>query len=170
MFRIGEHVIHPGQGVCTITGFDEAAPNPMIILESKQGHARTRMKYPLSQSDRLHATVSREEAERVMENYDAIECDSFTERNSSLEESHFKQLLKQGVPETLRVAKTMRLRIMEAESRDKKPSSYYTRVLKEAHRRSVEELAVALGVSESDIERRFAGVADIDEFLDPSSN
>ena len=28
------------------------------------------------------------------------------------------------------------------------------RVLKEAHRRSVEELAVALGVSEDDIEKR----------------
>ncbi len=55
MFSIGEHVIHPGQGVCTVTGFDEDAPTPMIILECKQGHAKTRMMYPLAQSDRLHA-------------------------------------------------------------------------------------------------------------------
>ena len=25
MFRIGEHVIHPGQGVCTVTGYEGAA-------------------------------------------------------------------------------------------------------------------------------------------------
>ena len=33
MFRIGEHVIHPGQGVCTVTGIEEDATPPMIILE-----------------------------------------------------------------------------------------------------------------------------------------
>lgn len=154
MFSIGEHVIHPGQGVCTVTGIDEDAPQPMIILECKQGHARTRMMYPLAQSDRLHATVSREEAERLIENYADIECDTFTERNSSLEESHFKQLIKEGAPATVQVAKTMRQRIRDAERRAKKPSSYYARVLKEAHRRSVEELAVAIGVSEEAIEER----------------
>ena len=158
MFSIGEHVIHPGQGVCTVTGIDEDAPTPMIILECKQGHAKTRMQYPLAQSDRLHPTVSREEAEDLIEHYDAIECDTFTERNSSLEESYFKKLIKEGAPATVRVAKTMRYRIRDAERHAKKPSSYYTRVLKEAHRRSVEELAVAIGVSEEDIEERLAVV------------
>lgn len=156
MFRIGEHVIHPGQGVCTVMGYDEGGTAPMIVLECKQGHARTRMLYPVSQSDRLHPTVSREEAEQLLEGYGAMECDSFTERNSSLEESHFKQLMKHGMPDTMRVAKTMRHRIREAERLSKKPSSYYSRVLKEAHRRSIEELAVALGCSEEDVEARFA--------------
>lgn len=153
MFEIGEHVIHPGQGVCTVTGFDDNGPAPMIVLESKQGHAKTRMLYPVAQSDRLHPTVTREEAQRIIDHYSEMECDTFTERNSSLEESHFKQLLKQGAPATVRVAKTMRHRIAEAERRDKKPSSYYMRVLKEAHRRSVEELAVALEVTEDEIEQ-----------------
>ncbi|MBM6953491.1 CarD family transcriptional regulator [Enorma phocaeensis] len=156
MFEIGEHVIHPGQGVCTVTGYDDAGPAPMIILECKQGHAKTRMMYPVAQSDRLHPTVSREEAQDILDHYDSIECDTFTERNSSLEESYFKQQLKQGVPETVRVAKTMRHRIAEAQAADKKPSSYYSRVLKEAHRRSVEELAVALEISEDDVEEIFA--------------
>lgn len=158
MFSIGEHVIHPGQGVCTVTGFDEDSPTPMIILECKQGHAKTRMKYPLAQSDRLHATVSREEAENLIEHYGDIECDPFTERNSQLEESHFKQLIKQGAPATVQVAKTMRYRIRDAMRHSRKPSSYYTRVLKEAHRRSVEELAVAIGCTEEDIEERLAQV------------
>ena len=39
-------------------------------------------------------------------------------------------------------------RIRQAEEADKKPSSYYMRVLKEAKRRSIEEFAVALGVTE----------------------
>ena len=116
------------------------------------------MQYPLAQSDRLHATISREVAEDLIENYADIECDTFTERNSSLEESYFKKLIKEGAPATVRVAKTMRYRIRDAERRAKKPSTYYARVLKEAHRRSVEELAVAIGVSEEDIEERLAVV------------
>lgn len=156
MFEVGEHVIHPGQGVCTVMGIDESSPTPMIILECKQGHAKTRMLYPLSQSARLHPAIDRELAERLLSDYDALECDSFTERNSSLEEQHFKQLIKQGAPETMRVAKTMRRRIRSAEARGKKPSSYYTRVLKEAHKRIVEELAVSIGCTEEEIEARIS--------------
>ena len=155
MFQVGEHVIHPGQGVCTVTGFDSDAPTPMIILECRQGHAKTRMKYPISQCGRLHPAISRDEAERLIEGYAELECDPFTERNSALEETHFKQLIKHGAPDTVRVAKTMRERICEAERRNRKPSSYYSRVLKEAHRRSIEELAVALGCTEEAVEQRF---------------
>ncbi len=156
MFEIGSHVIHPGQGICTVTGYDDQGAAPMIVLECKQGHAKTLMLYPVSQSDRLHAAISREEAQHVLDTYDDIECDPFTERNSSLEEMHFRQLIKQGVPETIRVAKTMRSRILDAERHSKKPSSYYARVLKEAHRRSVEELAVALECTEEQIEEVLA--------------
>lgn len=154
MFGIGEHIIHPGQGVCTVIGFTEDGPQPMMILEAKKGHARTRMLYPLAQEGRLHPCISAGEAEALIETYDQLECDCFTERNSSLEEAYFKQQLKLGAPETVRVAKTMRRRIRDAEARDKKPSSYYTRVLKEAHRRSLEELAVALGIEEDEVDAR----------------
>ena len=156
MFKIGEHVVHPGQGVCTVMGFRDDTPQPMILLEAKSGHAKTIMMYPMAQSDRLHPTISREDAEHLLENYADIKCDDYTERNSSLEESHFKQQLKLGAPETVRVAKTMIKRIQDAEAADKKPSSYYMRVLKEAKRRSIEEFAVALGVSEDDAEHRLA--------------
>ena len=156
MFEIGQHVIHPGQGVCTVVGFRDDTPQPMVLLEARQGHAQTILMYPVAQADRLHAAISREDAENLLANYADLECDSFTERNSSLEESHFKQQLKLGAPETVRVAKTMIKRIQDAEAADKKPSSYYMRVLKEAKRRSVEEFAVALGVSEEDAENRLA--------------
>ena len=86
MFSIGEHIIHPGQGVCTVMGYEDA-PSPMIILEAKRGHAKTRMMYPVAQQDRLHTCISREVAERLLDDYDEIEVDPFTERNSSLEET-----------------------------------------------------------------------------------
>ena len=156
MFEIGQHVIHPGQGVCTVVGFRDDTPQPMVLLEAKQGHAQTILMYPVAQADRLHAAISREDAESLLANYADLECDTFTERNSSLEESHFKQQLKLGAPETVRVAKTMIKRIHDAEAADKKPSSYYMRVLKEAKRRSIEEFAVALGVSEEDAENRLS--------------
>ena len=156
MFEIGQHVIHPGQGVCTVVGFRDDTPQPMVLLEAKQGHAQTILMYPVAQADRLHAAISREDAENLLANYADLECDTFTERNSSLEESHFKQQLKLGAPETVRIAKTMIKRIQDAEAADKKPSSYYMRVLKEAKRRSIEEFAVALGVSEDDAEHRLA--------------
>ena len=50
-------------------------------------------------------------------------------------------------------------RIRQAEEADKKPSSYYMRVLKEAKRRSIEEFAVALGVTEEAAEARLAQAA-----------
>lgn len=159
MFEIGEHVIHPGQGVCTVVGFREDTPQPMIMLQAKSGHATTMMLYPMAQSDRLHATITREAAEDILANYHDIECDTFTERNASLEESYFKQELKKGAPTTVRVAKTMRHRIAAAEGKGKKPSTYYTRVMKEARRRSVEEFAVALGVSDEEAEAKLAAAA-----------
>ena len=161
MFKIGEHLIHPGQGVCTVMGFRDDTPQPMILLEAKSGHAKTIIMYPVAQSDKLHPTISRDDAEDILANYGAIEVDDFTERNSSLEETYFKQELKQGAPATVRVAKTMRHRIDQAIANDKKPSSYYTRVLKEAQRRSVEEFAVALDCSEEDAAARFEAVAGI---------
>lgn len=159
MFHIGEHVIHPGQGVCTVTGFTDDGPHPMILLTAKTGHAETHLMYPLDQQDRLHTIISREDAEQLLGNYADLDVDTFTERNSSLEETHFKKQLKLGAPETVRVVKTMHRRINEAEARGKKPSSYYSRVLKEARRRSVEEFAIALEAEEAAVEQLFVRAA-----------
>ena len=154
MFNIGEHIIHPGQGVCTVMGFEES-PTPMLVLVAASGRSRTRLLYPVAQADRLHPAISREEALELIEHYDELECDPFTERNASLEEAHFKSMLKHGAPDTVRVVKTMRARIAEAEAHDKKPSSYYARVLKEARRRSLAELACALDTSEDEVAQMF---------------
>ena len=67
MFEIGQHVIHPGQGVCTVTGFTEDVAHPMILLRAKSGHAETHLMYPLAQQSRLHAIISREDAEDLID-------------------------------------------------------------------------------------------------------
>lgn len=163
MFEIGQHVIHPGQGVCTVVGFTDDTPTPMIILHAKSGHAATQLMYPQTQQDRLHSAISREAAEDMLAHYHDLSVDTFTERNSSLEETHFKQQIKLGAPETVRVFKTMRQRIAHAEKIGKKPSSYYSRILKESRRRAVEELAVALDLAEADADERLIAAVSADE-------
>ena len=155
MYEIGQHVIHPGQGVCTVCGYEEN-PSPMIVLTARCGNTDTKMLYPVSLEDRLHPCIDADQAKALLDNYAAIECDPYHERNASLEETYFKRQLKQGAPVTVQVAKTMRQRIQDAEDHDKKPSSYYARILKEAHRRVVEEFAVALDMSEDECERELS--------------
>lgn len=155
MFSVGEHVIHPGQGVCTVMGFTEDAPSPMIILASKSGHSGTHLMYPQSQQSRLHSVISAQDARALMDAYDTLEVDNYTDRNSSLEEAYFKQQVKLGAPTTVRIVKTMHTRIDAAHAAGKKPCSYYTRVLKEARRRAVEELSAALGMPEETVQSTY---------------
>lgn len=159
MFSIGQHVIHPGQGVCTVVGFRDDTPQPMLLLETKQGHAQTILMYPVAQADRLHAAISQQDAEHLLSHYVSW---SATPLPSAIARSRRRTLSSSSSwarPETVRVAKTMMHRIRQAEEADKKPSSYYMRVLKEAKRRSIEEFAVALGVTEEAAEARLAQAA-----------
>ena len=144
MFTVGERVIHPGQGLCTVVGFKDA-PSPMLVLEAGSGRKTTRLLYPAAQAEtHLHLPVTRDEALRVIEGYGELSCDPHTDRNSGQEEAYFKAMLKRGVPDSVRVVKTMRHRLALAASGSRKPGTYVTRVLREAQRRSLEELACAL--------------------------
>lgn len=156
MFSIGDRVIHPGQGLCTVVGFKDE-PSPVIILEAGSGRQTTRLMYPAASAEKnLHPPVDKAEALKVIESYASIECDPHTEHNSGQEEAYFKGLLKRGVPYSVMVAKTMRTRIAAAEARGHKPSAYFTRVLREAQRRSLEELACALDSTPEDVAAMFA--------------
>lgn len=154
-FSIGDRVIHPGQGLCTVVDFKEE-PSPVLILETGSGRKTTRLMYPAATAEKnLHYPVSSEEAIKVIKSYSSIECDPHTEHNSGQEEAYFKGLLKRGVPYSVMVAKTMRTRIANAEANGKKPSAYFARVLKEAQRRSLEELACALDSTPDDVAQMF---------------
>ena len=93
MFTVGERVIHPGQGLCTVVGIEDAPP-PMLVLEAGVGRTSTRLLYPLAQAElHLHPPVSRDEALDVIEHYASLKSDPHTDRNSGLEEAYFKALL-----------------------------------------------------------------------------
>lgn len=128
----------------------------MLILEAGSGRKVTRLMYPAAMAEqKLHYPVSRDKALEVIASYDSIECDPHTEHNSGQEEAYFKGLLKQGVPYSVMVVKTMRRRIASAEAAGRKPSAYFGRVLKEAQKRSLEELACALDSTPEDVAQMF---------------
>lgn len=155
MYSVGERVMHPGQGLCTVVGFEDS-PAPMLVLEAGSGRTVTRMLFPASQAAKLHVPVSADEALAIIDGYGALECDTFTNRNSGLEETHFKNLLKQGASDCACVAKTMRARIAAAEAAGKKPSTFLARVLREAQRRALEELACALESTPEEVGNMFS--------------
>lgn len=155
MFAVGERVMHPGQGLCTVIGFQES-PTPMLVLEAGDGRNTTRLMYPASTAEKnLHPPVSRNVALKVIDGYADLPVDGHTDRNSGLEEAYFKGLIKHGVPDSVRVVKTMRFRIADAERKGHKPGAYLTRVLKEAQRRSLEELSCALDSTPDEVASMF---------------
>lgn len=154
MYAIGEHVIHPGQGICTVIDIQADAPVPAIILSTQTGRSETRIQFPLSQEGQLHPAISPTRALELLEDYDHMETDPFHARNSALEEAHFREQMRLGAPESVRVAKTMRERIAQSRSQGKRPSSYCVRVLKEAHRRASAEIACVLEMTVEELDRR----------------
>lgn len=159
MFSVGDRVVHPGQGLCTVVEVREARPeggagasSGMLVLEAKSGRSVTRLMCPADKAaEMLRPPVSRAQALEVIRGYAAMEPDPFTDHNSGLEERHFKALVKRGVPESLRAVKTVRGRIAAAEAAGKKPSTYLARVLREARRRSLEELSDALSMEPEEV-------------------
>lgn len=155
MFSIGDRVMHPGQGLCTVVDL-EGDPVQTLVLECGSGRKATYLRFPVSQVEgHLRAPVCREQALAVIDGYAAMACDPHRDRNSGQEEAYFKAKIKAGVPDSVCVVKTMRARIHEAEARRVKPSAYLTRLLKEARLRSLEELACALDSTPEAVEALF---------------
>ena len=155
MFSVGDRVIHPGQGLCTVVGF-AGEPTSSLVLACGTGRRETHLLYPMAKAEQtLRAPVSREEALAVVAGYAELAPDPRTDRNSGLEEAYFKGLIKHGVPDSVRVVKTMRTRIAAASTKRHKPSAYMIRVLKEAQRRSLEELACSLDVASEEVVAMF---------------
>lgn len=170
MFSVGDRVIHPGQGLCTVVEIRNApsaaggsagsssapAPCGTLVLQATCGRSLTKLMCPIDRAEEmLHPPVTHDEALAAIAAYPTMETDGFTDHNSGIEERHFKALVKRGVPESLRAVKTVCERIAQAESAGKKPSTYLARVLREARGRSLEELSAALGVTEEDVPSMF---------------
>lgn len=166
MYAVGDYIVHPGQGVCRIEEITAEPAACYQLLPITQRHSM-RISFPVSGEDRLRPVLSRDEAVRIIDAYPSIEVDSFSAKSSSLEEEHFKAEIKNGTCfDSVRIAKTLRHRIAEVRSRNKKPPVAYERVLKQAVERSLSELAIALDTTVEDVRALFVSR----EGEDPEAN
>lgn len=162
MYQVGEYIVHPGQGVCKV---DEIVSDPQetyLLLPVGVRHP-IRISFPVSSEDRLRPVLSKGEAQALIDDYQHMEVDPFTERSPALEEEHFKNQIRRGTcRDSVRVVKTFRWRIAEVRSRNKKPPVMYERILKQARERSLAELAVALGMDVDEVSALFEQQGEVD--------
>lgn len=163
MYEIGEYIVHPGQGVCRVAAIVEE-PMEMYELTPIGGRHSMKISYPVANEGRLRRVLSRAEAEELIAQYPTMQPDDYTGRSNALEEEHFKREIRQGTCEdTMRIAKTFRLRIAQTRARNKRPPVVYERIFKQASQRSLEELSVALGMSIDDVRTLFERQGNEDE-------
>ena len=166
MYEVGEFIVHPGQGVCRV---DEVVDEPQqtYMLMPLMGRHPIRISFPVSGEDRLRPVLSPEEARRIIDEYPSMEPETHTERSNALEEQYYKEEIRQGdCRDSVRIVKTIRLRMDDLQRRGKRPPVAYERVLKRASERSLTELAVALGMTTDDVVALFQAQAG----EDPSDN
>lgn len=166
MYEIGAYIVHPGQGVCKIDSV-VADPDPTYMLLPVTSTHGMKISFPVANEDRLRPVLSPEEARRIIDEYPSMEPETHTERSNALEEQYYKEEIRQGdCRDSVRIVKTIRLRIDDLQRRGKRPPVAYERVLKRASERSLTELAVALGMTTDDVVALFQ--AQVGE--DPSDN
>ena len=155
MYAIGEYLVHPGQGVCRVEEVTEGPQAVYRLLPVGKRHP-VHISFPIANEERLRPVLTRDEAQSIIDGYPALEVEDFTARNNSLEEEHYRTEMRQGsCLDSVRIAKTFRIRIADLSARNKKPPVAYERILKEARERSAAELAVALGITPEDVAMLF---------------
>ena len=151
MYSVGDYIVHPGQGVCQVRDVTSGPQAVYQLLPVGKRHP-VHISFPVANEERLRPVLTRDEAERIIEDYPTIEVERFQARNNSLEEEHYRTEMRQGsCRDSVRIVKTFRARIAELSARNKKPPVAYERILKEARERSCSELAVALGCTPDDV-------------------
>lgn len=151
MYSVGDYLVHPGQGVCQVRDVTSGPQAVYQLLPVGKRHP-VHISFPVANEERLRPVLTRDEAERIIEDYPTIEVERFQARNNSLEEEHYRTEMRQGsCRDSVRIVKTFRARIAELSARNKKPPVAYERILKEARERSCSELAVALGCTPDDV-------------------
>lgn len=160
-YAAGEYVVHPGQGVCLIsgivertvtTGAAEGAPghaeSALLYQMSPVADERVSISYPVSKEDALRPVMSEREARELVEEGPSLPSDPFDAPQSWTVRDHFTDVLRRGgCREALAVAKAMHERMHAAEAQGRRPKACYVRLFNDARERMRDELACALGVS-----------------------
>ncbi len=155
MYKVGEYVVHPGQGVCKVEEItDDAAPSYKLMPVGQRNPML--ISFPVASEGRLRPILSREEARAIIREYPTMTVENFTDRSRALEEEHFKKEIKNGsCQDSVRIVKTFRKRIADVQAKNKKPPVVFQRILKEASERSLREMSVALDMSSEDVAALF---------------
>ena len=155
MYQVGEYIVHPGQGVCRVEDVVEGSTSVYMLHPLGDSHGM-RISFPVESESRLRPVISREQARGLIDGYGKMDVEESAGGSVALEEEHFKRELRFGTcGDAVRVVKTFRRRIDEAHAANKKPPVVYERLLKKASERSLQELSVALDLSEDEVRRMF---------------
>ncbi len=156
MYAVGDYVVHPGQGVCQVSAVAQGSDGWYTLVPISSKHS-IQITFPRTQEGRLRTVMSFDEAEELIDKYPLISLDTFHVHNSSLEESHFKRVIREGSCEdAVSIAKTFRSRIHNARAQNKRPPVSHERIFKMASTRSLYELAVALHTSTDKVKSEFS--------------
>ncbi len=151
MYKVGQYVVHPGQGVCKVEAIEDD-PQATYMLMPVGGRHPMRISFPVASEGRLRPVIGRKQAEQIIGEYTELPLEELSSRSNALEEERFKTELRRGsCRDAVRIAKTLRTRIEQVRASNKRPPVAYERIFKQASERSLQELAVAMGVSEDDV-------------------
>jgi CarD family transcriptional regulator len=151
MYKVGQYVVHPGQGVCKVEAIEDD-PQATYMLMPVGGRHPMRISFPVASEGRLRPVIGRKQAEQIIGEYTELPLEELSFRSNALEEERFKTELRRGsCRDAVRIAKTFRTRIEQVKASNKRPPVAYERIFKQASERSLQELAVAMGVSEDDV-------------------
>lgn len=152
MYAVGEYLVHPGQGVCVVDDITDTHGKTYQLIPVGMRNPM-RISFPASEEERLRPVLSREEAEQLIASYDEIEIDTQVMGSPALEEERFRDELRRGsCADALRIVKTIRARIAEAQANKRKAPVAFERVLKLSTQRSFTELAVALDCTVDEVQ------------------
>lgn len=151
MYKVGEYVVHPGQGVCRVKDISDGAAPSYMLMPVGQRNPMV-ISFPVASESRLRPVLSREEATKIIEAYPTMDVERYEDRSAALEEEHFKKEIRNGsCQDSVRIVKTFRKRIADVKARNKKPPVVFERILKQASERSLCEMSVALDMSSDDV-------------------
>ena len=76
MYAVGDYIVHPGQGVCQVKDVTES-PNALYqLLPIGQRHP-VHISFPVASEDRLRPVLTRDEAEKIIDDYPRMQLDDF---------------------------------------------------------------------------------------------
>ncbi len=151
MYKVGEFVVHPGQGVCKVNGVTEGTMPSYMLMPVGQRNPMV-ISFPVASESRLRPVLTRDEATEIIAEYPTMDVEHYKDRSIALEEEHFKKEIRNGTcQDSVRIVKTFRKRIADVKARNKKPPVVFERILKQASERSLCEMSVALNMSSDDV-------------------